>query len=156
MDRISPKWVEDLLSALSALDGVSLRGPRRGRFREEVNVDLVLGGRRVATLKIFFGRKPYYGPWIEVFDVDAGFYGSSMEGEVYRIIHRHVPCGTVVYVEYVNDSDTRSQLFRGEDPSLSRLGLALRGAGMRVVKDWYFPEGWLEGAPKLQAVKDCA
>jgi hypothetical protein len=25
--------------------------------------------------------------------------------------------------------------------------------GFRVVKDWYFPEGWLEGGMKLQAEK---
>ena len=151
-----PKWVEGLLSALSGLDGVSLSGPKRGRFIEEVNVDLHYRGRRIATLKIFFGRKPYYGPWVEVFDVEADLYGSPIEGEIYRAISTHVPCGTIVYVEYVNDAATRSQLVRGVEPSQSRLGRALREAGMRVVRDWYFPEGWLEGAPKLQAVKDCA
>lgn len=47
--------------------------------------------------------------------------------------------------------ETETGLRRGFPPPLTPLGAALWRCGFRWFKDWYFPEGWLEGSMKLQA-----
>ncbi|MEM2778639.1 MAG: DUF1122 family protein, partial [Candidatus Jordarchaeales archaeon] len=43
----------------------------RGRFKEEVNLDIYLSGEGGAALllyvKAFYGRWPHYYPWVELF-----------------------------------------------------------------------------------------
>lgn len=126
---------------------------RRGRFREETNFELYLGGRLVGVVKAFAGRPPYYGPWVEVFNLDPRLVGTDLERHLFCVLYRHMESGEVLYVEYIHDGETYFQLQRGVLPGRTRLGAVLEACGFEVVKDWYFPEGWLEGGPKLQAVR---
>ncbi|MEJ5186810.1 MAG: DUF1122 family protein [Candidatus Geothermincolales bacterium] len=47
--------------------------------------------------------------------------------------------------------ETERGLKLGFPPFLTPLGKVLWECGFRWFKDWYFPEGWLEGSMKLQA-----
>ncbi|MFB6491023.1 MAG: DUF1122 family protein [Thermoproteus sp. AZ2] len=126
---------------------------KKGRFLEEYNLEIYLSDRRVASAKAFLGRRPYYSPWLELFAVDPSFFGSEAERELYCLLSEYMDPGDILYVEYINDTESRAQLYRGVPPEESRLGRALTACGFRIYRDWYFPEGGLEGGPKLQAVK---
>ncbi|ACB39374.1 DUF1122 family protein [Pyrobaculum neutrophilum] len=123
----------------------------RGRFAEEVNAVVMRGGEVVAYAKIFFGRPPYYGPWAELFNLRV--LGTPVEAELYRLFARYMEAGDLLYVEYLDDRETARQLAAGVPPAETRMGRHLESCGFRVVRDWYHPEGWLEGTPKLQAVR---
>ncbi|MEM0370667.1 MAG: DUF1122 family protein [Pyrobaculum sp.] len=126
---------------------------KRGRFREEVNIQLTSGGEHVCVVKIFYGRPPHYSPWAEVFNIAQWFIDSPLEEWLYCLLWRYMDPGDVLYVEYVDDFATYTALRRGVAPRDTRLGKKLTKCGFDVVKDWYFPEGGLEGGMKLQAVK---
>ena len=125
----------------------------RGRFPDELNVELNVGGERFCRVKIFRGRPPHYGAWAEVFHINPALIGTQWEERLYRLLYEAMDPGDVLYVEYVDDPETYKALYRGVPPQETRLGRLLTKCGFRVVKDWYFPEGWLEGGPKLQAEK---
>jgi len=61
---------------------------KRGRFKEEFNVEVKLGGVHLCHIKIFTGRPPYYKPWAEVFNMSPRFVGGPWEGHVYCVLHR--------------------------------------------------------------------
>lgn len=125
----------------------------RGRFREELNLELYAGGRRAAAVKLFRGRRPYYSPYAEVFDASPEFYGSALEDEVYGRLYHILEFESVLYVEYINDLETRRLLWVGATPVETRLGRALMRRGFLPIRDIYFPEGGREGSPKIQAVR---
>ena len=60
--------------------------------------------------------------------------------------------GDVLYLEYVGDKETLAQLQRGTPPGETRLGKLLEQCGFKIVKDWYFPEGGLEGGMLLNTL----
>jgi len=126
---------------------------KRGRFKEEYNVELFLEGERLCHVKIFTGRPPYYTPWAEVFNINPVFIGTEWEEKIYCALHRLMSPGDILYVEYVDDRETFIALQKGEAPEATRLGALLRKCGFKIVKNWYHPEGGLEGGMKLQAVK---
>jgi hypothetical protein len=143
-----------VLSQLTPQDFAPLEAVfKRGRFKEEFNVEVKLGSVHLCHIKIFTGRPPYYKPWAEVFNMSPRFVGGPWEEHVYCVLHRFMEPGDTLYVEYVDDPDTFAALRRGVPPRETRLGRLLTLCGFRVVKDWYFPEGWLEGGMKLQAEK---
>ncbi|MCX8060060.1 MAG: DUF1122 family protein, partial [Aquificaceae bacterium] len=105
-------------------------------------------GKRLLFIKAFYGRKPHWKEWVELFHVEPHFFGSQEEDELLRIVSRHF---RRVFVEYYEDSQTLEELRRGVPPQETRLGSKLRALGYRYFRDWYYPEGWLEGGYKLQA-----
>lgn len=135
----------------------------RGRFREEVNYKLLdAANAEVARIKFFTGRPPHYGRWIEVFSINptvvtikgtVKFHGSPLETTLLGILSETLGPGDVIYVEYIEDLETKIQLQRGYPPFLSRLGYVLLKLGFTWLKDWYYPEGGWEGNPKLEGVK---
>ncbi|MCS7262793.1 MAG: DUF1122 family protein [Aquificaceae bacterium] len=120
----------------------------QGRFLEEENIILHKEGKRLLFIKAFYGRKPHWKEWVELFHVEPHFFGSQEEDELLRIVSRHF---RRVFVEYYEDSQTLEELRRGVPPQETRLGSKLRALGYRYFRDWYYPEGWLEGGYKLQA-----
>jgi hypothetical protein len=46
---------------------------KKGRFKEEFNIELKLCGSHLCHVKVFTGRPPYYGPWAEVFNLSPSF-----------------------------------------------------------------------------------
>jgi hypothetical protein len=125
----------------------------RGRFPEELNVELFGGWGRLAVVKIFRGRPPHYAPWAELFGASPHLYGSPAELAIFRWIHRALPSGSNLYAEYVGDAETERQLRSGVPPPATRLGAVLLRSGFLATADMYFPEGGREGGQKIRAVR---
>lgn len=139
---------------------------KRGRFKEEATFELYLGseatGARLLVLKCFAGRPPYYAKWIEVFAVQpeveleglrVAFAGSDLESLLLSLLAEELGGGEALFVEYTYDAETEHLLKLGAPPVVTRLGFLLFRLGFTWFKDWYFPEGFMEGDPKLQSEK---
>ncbi len=125
----------------------------KGRFVEEENVCVKWGGDHIFYAKVFKGRGAYYKPWVEIFKVNRGFFGSPVELFIYKLIYENIPRGGRIFVEYWEDRETLNFLAKGGDPKESRMGKVLMEAGFKGLRDWYIPEGLKEGFYKLQAEK---
>lgn len=138
----------------------------QGRVREELNVDLAISlntaKELLLSLKVFKGRYPYYKPWIEVFNMKPEiriglntlyYFDSNVEDVVLSMVASALEPGERVFVEYFRDSETMKALMENVPPPATRLGFKLFKLGFTWFKDWYFPEGFMEGGPKLQAEK---
>ena len=134
---------------------LKLRDWRQGRFVEEFNFafDLLRDGRVVCDWfiwgKVFYGRKPYYRPWLEI-----AYREDCMKivdiGEFLRPFLKMVPSGAHVMVEY--DFETYREL-NIKPPEEVWIGRLLLENGFRNLRNWYIPEGWKEGGMKLQGFK---
>ncbi len=128
---------------------------RQGRFVEEFNFafDLLLDGRILCPWflwgKVFYGRKPYYRPWLEIAYREECRNRVDV-GEFLRPFLEMVPPGGHVMVEY--DFDTYRELNR-KPPEEVWLGRLLLESGFGSLRNWYIPEGWKEGGMKLQGFK---
>ncbi|MEM3407493.1 MAG: DUF1122 family protein [Nitrososphaerota archaeon] len=138
----------------------------KGRFLEEENLDLYIKREKLENhllyVKVFYGRKPYYKPWIEIFGINAqinlgeeiiNYFDSIFEYELLSFFSNFLDKGGKIFIEYYADEETRKQLAAGFPPSVTRLGYKLFNLGFTYFKDWYFPEGFMEGEQKLQAEK---
>jgi hypothetical protein len=136
-----------------------------GRFDEEINLDIYLKrGRaefKLLIAKIFFGRG-YYKPWIELFSISpelsfgklkVQYFDSKIESKILAIFGKSLAPGASIFIDYEQDKETLFILQRGLAMPISRLGYLLYKKGFTWFKDWYFPEGYLEGGRKLQGEK---
>ncbi|MDI6873906.1 DUF1122 family protein [Candidatus Solincola sp.] len=146
---------------------------RRGRTDRETYFNLYLRkgdatSRRPVVQGLFFmGRGEYIKPWMEFrYDPVASFPGDDdldleeygLTGELIGLLGSMIPPGGSLMVIYGAEPhplarETERGLKRNFPPMATPLGLYLWKAGFRWFKDWYFPEGWLEGAMKLQATR---
>ncbi len=159
--------VEDLKNGVLIIDDtVYTETPMRGRFKEEIDLDVFLkkdGDKaHLFYLKIFYGRRPYYRPWIELYglnatihlrNTDIDYFNSPLEMNVLQYLTNCIGAGENIFVDYYMDLETRKQLETGIPAAVSRLGFMLYRLGFTWFKDWYFPEGFMEGEQKLQAEK---
>ena len=149
---------------------LSIRKTLGGRFREEQNIELRIRSEDTETYvcyaKVFHGRPPDYAPWVELFDINERlelnnrticYFDSSFEDSVLRLFADNLDAGAKMFVEYCNDDETKAQLDAGVPIVISRLGCKMFRLGLTWFKDWYFPEGYMEGNQKLQGEKplDC-
>lgn len=138
----------------------------KGRFSEEENLEIYLnkGGseNRLLDVKVFYGRPPYYTPWVEFFNIrtpivlgseNLEFFDSPIEDGLLKIFSQALSERESIFVEYYEDEETRRQLGAGMPPPVSRLGYKLFVLGFTWFKDWYFAEGFWEGGQKLQGEK---
>lgn len=138
----------------------------RGRFAEEINVDLLVSHgdhqRFLLCAKVFYGRPPHYRPWVELFGICERmglgttvipYVDSPVEELVLSHFSQALGPGDHIFVEYHNDPETAEALKYNVPPPLTRLGYKLFRLGFTWFKDWYFPEGLMEGGQKLQAEK---
>ncbi len=136
-----------------------------GRFAEEENVEISISdGKHTEHLmfaKVFHGRKPDYGQWVELFGVNAdmrlgaknvAYYGSVIEERIITLFATSMKSGEI-FVEYDGDPETKWLLHHSVPPALTRPGFILYKLGFTWFKDWYYPEGFMEGSMKLQAEK---
>lgn len=132
--------------------------PKRGRFREEFNLEVFAqeGKRRERLLitKVFTGRGPYR-PWVEIFGINPRPLGRNFfDTKAERILlDRFGEITGRLFIEYFEDRITALELKKGVPPALSRLGFELARRGFTLVRDWYIPEGLMEGGHKLQGEK---
>jgi len=129
----------------------------QGRFPEEFNIDIFLKSdekeEKLLSLKYFSGRKPYFKKWIEIFNINKIFYDSEIEDIFLKFISEEIREGEKIFIEYVNDEETYNFLFKGYPLYISRLGFKLLKFGFTWFKDFYVPEGFWEGSPKIIAEK---
>ncbi|MBN2027328.1 MAG: DUF1122 family protein [Actinobacteria bacterium] len=157
------------------LDGYSLepRDFKRGRTDREsyFNLFLVRDGTfslgPIAQGLFFIGRGDYIKAWIEFRYVPRAEFpdGTAVdleeEGlthELFSLLGEMIPAGGSMMVIYGAEphplpSDTEKGLKRAFPPAATPLGYYLWSIGLRWFKDWYFPEGWMEGGMKLQATR---
>ncbi len=142
---------------LERLDGTpTSRGPlrvvdvRRGRFPEECDAAVEVDGEIAIRLKHFAGRASAgVPPWIEAGVVrdDEAFLR-----ELVQALGALLPSGGRLMVLY-GDDETEHGLKRRFPPVVTPIGKALFDSGCTWFKDWYYPEGWMEGELKLQGNK---
>jgi hypothetical protein len=138
----------------------------KGRFQEELDLDVYLKKNsdeaHLLYLKIFDGRRPYYRPWVELYGIDGrihvgnsdiDYFNSPLEKSFLQYLAKHIGPGENLFVDYHKDTETRKQLEKDIPAAVSRLGFMLYRLGFTWFKDWYFPEGFMEGEQKLQAEK---
>lgn len=163
---------------LSKLEGkilgdysIHLAEIKRGRFREERNFKLFLRDKKGRISKdpvfigiYFSGRGKWIKPWMEIYyqsrvefepsdlnplDLSKG----GIDLDLFKILSSLIPSGGHIMVIYTNHKDTAIALNLGFPPAVTTLGYLLWKSGFRWFKDWYFPEGWMEGDQKLQGNK---
>jgi len=127
---------------------LALTSVQKGRFEEEENYVICLNGKRLLFAKAFYGRKPYYKEWIELFHVEEDFFSSPAEDVLLSLFSK---CYRRIFVEYYQDPQTVKELKAGLPPEKTCLGSKLKALGYTFFRDWYYPEGWMEGGYKLQA-----
>jgi len=140
-------WV---LLAAYGLQPVALRKPR---IREMHDLEVRYRGKHVAYVRVFEGRQPYYRAWVEVYGVNWRLAKGPLERMLLSAIYNTLEPGEHVYVEYVGDWVTEGQLERGVPPERTRLGKIMASVGFVAITDMYYPEGFMEGGPKLRARK---
>ncbi len=142
--------IERLKEGIEIEKGKVLRAEvKGGRFAQELNLDLYLDGRSLLHAKLFLGRGPYRD-WIELFGLRREIYGTDLEGKILDLFSPHTGR---LFIEYFEDLKTAEELKKGVPPALSRLGFELARRGFTYVRDWYIPEGLMEGGHKLQGEK---
>lgn len=115
------------------------------RFRLYVN------GKEVG-ISFYFSGRGYYSPWLEI-DYSPWLRDEGIEGQFFLFIYYFLPPGSKLFVTYLRDKETREILYKGFHPADTPLGFSMLKAGFTWFKDWYYPEGGNEGAPKIQANK---
>jgi hypothetical protein len=131
------------------LDGYSLELSdfKQGRTERETYFNIFL--KRDSRLSLhpiiqglfFMGRGEYIKAWIEFRYAPIAEFP---EGSI-MIIYGAEP--------YHLHMETERGLKIGFPPQVTPLGYYLWNNGFRWFKDWYFPEGWMEGSMKLQATR---
>ncbi|MBC7110146.1 MAG: DUF1122 family protein [Archaeoglobi archaeon] len=133
--------------------------PKKGRFKEEINLTVFAerdsNVEFLMNIKIFKGRGKHYREWVELFRINPDvfgirYFGSPLESKVLDLFSKF---SGRIFVEYYEDEVTKKELLRGFPPALSRLGFELLKRGYSWIKDWYYPEGFMEGGQKLQGEK---
>jgi hypothetical protein len=157
------------------LGGITLevRDFKKGRTDRETYFNLyasregVTSRRPVVQGLFFMGRGEYIKPWMEFrYDPAVSFPGGGdmdleaecMSREVFELLGSLIPPGGSLMAIYGAEPhplarETERGLKRDFPPMATPIGYYLWEAGFRWFKDWYFPEGWLEGAMKLQATR---
>ena len=166
--------VKDIISLLESIKignrALVVEGVRRTSIREAVALQVALAettsreGKhtRLFSMLVFEGREPYYRAWVEIFSISRvveigletmSFAGSVIEEAVLDALARVLGPGERLFIEYLYDDETMRALELGVPAPATRLGYMLFRRGFLWFKDWYFPEGFMEGGPKLQAEK---
>jgi len=154
----------EVFSNLEYLKAREIR--RKGRFVEEENIEIQLGyaddWKTLLILKIFKGRPPYFRKWIEIFNINPylkwdgktfHFLGSEFEEKFLSCISDTLNAREWLYIEYDYDPETSRMLDMNVPIYVTRLGYFLFLKGFLWMKNWYYPEGFMEGSAKIQAEK---
>lgn len=137
----------------------------RARFPGQISFVILIASPQLENLMLgllYPGKDSYYPFWLELYgihpklEIDAQsfyYFNSQVEDHLLNYFSKKIPPGGRLFVEYLNDLETRDALQRDVPPVLTRLGFRLFELGFLWFKDWYFSEGFWEGTPKLQAEK---
>ncbi len=121
-----------------------------GRLKDQIYLNLELDDTGL-IMSIYPGKKPYYRSFAEIFAIShASFYGSELEEFLIALFSQELGPGGKLFIAYEEDLETSKKLSQGVPVPLTRLGHIMWDHGFRWFKDWYFAEGFMEGAQKLQ------
>lgn len=149
--------IEALLEALAkelTPCSVQVTHHRRGPYRELHRFLLKIScqGREYRMgLTAFLGRPPHYRPWVELHDWDPGLYREGHLTPLLIALKTVLPPGSLLYLEYIGEPQTRRMLERGSRLEETPLGKALLESGFGSLENLYYPEGYREGHPKIRA-----
>lgn len=159
------KAVQMLIQGVSTAAGRLTATATPGRFPEEERLAIYLTAAedtaRVLDATVYHGWK-WYGPWaeltriaarIDVGERDIAYYGSPIEDRILSLFADAIEPPGHLFVSYDGDGETARALNGGVPPPATRLGFKLFQRGFTWFKDWYYPEGWMEGGQKVQAEK---
>lgn len=167
MPRTLKEAIYELTQGIQ-LDGCSIHPLHitPGRFQEEENIQIAMMSKSndsyFLCAKVFYGRPPSYSPWVELYNIEervicnrqtTSYFDSHIEDFILQHFITSLSPGARIFVEYYNDPETKAMLGMGCPPVLTRLGNKMFRHGCTWFKDWYFPEGYLEGNQKLQGEK---
>ncbi len=158
-----------------ALDGLSLlpRDFKPGRTERETYFNVFISRNGQASKEpvlqglYFMGRGEYIKAWVEFRYEPRYRFPDGKEGDLeeegltralFALLGELIPPGGSMMAIYGAEphhiaADTDKGLKRGFPPMITPMGYYLWLNGFRWFKDWYFPEGWLEGSMKLQATR---
>lgn len=140
------------LANLLAAHGFQVLRLRKPRIREMHDFEVLYQGRHLAYIRVFEGRPPYYRGWVEVYGVDWGLARTrGLERALLQALASVMEPGETLFIEYVGDRETERELEKGTPPEATRLGRLLLSHGFAGLEDMYYPEGFMEGGPKLRA-----
>jgi hypothetical protein len=140
---------------------------KRGRFEGESKFKIFLrdkgnqiSSEAIAIGKFFAGREPIK-PWMEISYREKVKIGektielskTELDITFFKILSELIPAGGHIMVKYLDHPATARGLTIGVPPVATPIGYLLWRSGFRWFKDWYYPEGGMEGEPKLQANK---
>lgn len=162
--------MEDTIKAISSgvdIDGHMIYAKKikpdkfEGQFYLDIFLRLDLIEEHLLYVKVYFGQKPHYRPWVELFGMnhrialksDIYYFDSGFEDAILQLFSEPIGPGGKIYVEYYKDKETAHGLTYGFPPPITRLGHKLFNLDFTWYKDWYFPEGGHEGGQKLQGEK---
>ena len=150
---------------------LELRDFKQGRTERETYFNVFLGKEGAPSLApvvqglFFIGRGDYIKAWVEFrYEPRVAFPDgdsvdleeSGLTGALFTYLGDLIPPGGSMMVIYGAEvhplcADTEKGLKRSFPPAATPLGYYLWKSDFRWFKDWYFPEGWMEGGMKLQA-----
>lgn len=159
IEKIEGRNIGDYFLKLGEID--------KGRFPGESRFAIFLRDREnrissepVAAGRFFAGREPIK-PWMEISyrgtvkigETSVDLSKNGLDVALFRILSELIPAGGHIMVKYLDHPITAKALSIGVPPVATPIGYLLWKSGFRWFKDWYFPEGGMEGEPKLQANK---
>jgi hypothetical protein len=160
---------------LSVLHGEKLDGYvlhvgniSKARFIEETNFELYLkttdgeiSENPAVKGQYFSGRGEFYKPWLEIYYYNRVKFKSKiadlsegrLDEKLFKLLSDLLPPSSHIMVIYFGHEETMEGLQRGVPAPATPIGYLLWMSGFTWFKDWYFPEGGLEGDVKLQGEK---
>ncbi|MFO7967398.1 MAG: DUF1122 family protein [Archaeoglobaceae archaeon] len=137
-----------------------------GRSGNEIRFELFLVDEDdVSEEPVVYGRyfagESYYRPWLEIHYKETVNFGSrslslmeeGLDEGLFKQLSELLPPASHIMVFYSNYPETEKALSFGVPPPATYIGYLLFQAGCTWFKDWYFPEGFMEGGVKLQGNK---
>ncbi|KSW11678.1 hypothetical protein CF15_02335 [Pyrodictium occultum] len=144
--------LETLVALLKRM-GLKPQPLRKPRIREMHDVEVLAENHHLAYIRLFEGRPPYYRGWLEIYGIDWSRARQGLLEKLVEAASGALEPGETLFIEYAGDRDTDTLLDRGARPEETWIGRMLAAHGFTGIADMYFPEGFMEGGPKLRAVK---
>ncbi len=139
---------------------------QKGRLDEQNDMVLSFQSQgdecRLMHASMFFGRSDIFKPWVELYNIqnpvtinntDFALFDSDLEYRLIRLFLQATAPGGKLFAEYENDPETAQALKLDIPAPVSRMGNIMFQNGATWFKDWYYPEGFMEGGRKLQGEK---
>jgi len=137
----------DICREKPELQSIEIIRCSRGKARGVYELELVALGVLI-SLTIFTGRESYR-PWAELSTTAYSEKAFEAIRDTIAWVKTVIGESGRIMITYTWDKETAELLDRGIHPGATRLGAILIESGYYIVRNMYFPEGFMEGSPKL-------